>query len=113
MPVPVRGYRRRDGTRVQSYVRRSPAKTAGAITIGLTITIAANWPPSDASLFEGSKSLRAPRIKVEAEARADFKKSESRFRARGYKVNLDARFDTDCAAHSYGQVHGFFVLHPC
>lgn len=109
MPVRVRGYRRKDGTRVRSYVRRRPARTiAGAVTVGLTITIAANASP-----FEAGSSLRMPRIKVEAQARADFEKSESRFRARGYKVNLNIRFDTDCAAHSYGKVHYFFMLHPC
>jgi hypothetical protein len=109
MPVHVRGYRRKDGTPVRSYVRRSPVRTAtAAITVGVTITIAANLSP-----FDASSSLRVPRIKVEAQAKADFNKSESRFRARGYKVNLDVRFDTDCAAHSYGKVHDFFILHSC
>jgi hypothetical protein len=112
MPVRVRSYHRKDGTLVRSHIRRSPAKAVGAITAGLTITIAAYWSPSNPSLFEGGR-LRVPRIKVEAEARADFNKSESRFRARGYKVRLNVTFDTDCATHSYGQVHDFFVMHPC
>ena len=33
--------------------------------------------------------------------------------ASGYKVRLSTKFDTDCAAHSYGKVHEFFVANPC
>jgi hypothetical protein len=46
-------------------------------------------------------------------ARAGFKQAETTLVASGYKVGLKVRFDTDCAAHSYGQVHKFFKSNPC
>lgn len=38
---------------------------------------------------------------------------EARWKRKGYQVNVRAEPAFDCTAHSYGQVHNFFVSHNC
>lgn len=38
---------------------------------------------------------------------------KARWQRKGYQVNVRAEPAFDCAAHSYGQVHDFFVSHHC
>jgi hypothetical protein len=49
----------------------------------------------------------------EARAKIAFDRVTVRLTAKGYKVELHARQDTDCVPHSYGRVQSFLRSNPC
>jgi hypothetical protein len=50
---------------------------------------------------------------IRTAAQAGFKRAEAKLVASGYKTRLTMGFETDCTAHSYGQVREFFKSNPC
>jgi hypothetical protein len=116
--VKVRGYRRSDGTYVRPHFRGAQAKAA---TAGVAVSVCAVFgftvglPGGGASAPGGGGTARPPARQAEAKAKAevDFKRITVRLNAKGYRVNLRAAQESDCAAHSYGEVKDFFRSSPC
>lgn len=85
---------------------------AGAIAVGLLLGGGTVSIDATASARAG----RSARTGSQAKARAAQRivRSVDRLRRQGFQVRLRASSDdTDCAAHSYGQVRLFFRTHPC
>lgn len=113
----IRGYVKRDGTRVTAHWRRSPSKLMTvAVSVGVGVTAWAGSGPTEAGSAKSSNSssrARESKVTLAAEAQAGFKRAEAALSAHGHKTRLSTEHDTDCAAHSYGEVHEFFVANPC
>jgi hypothetical protein len=60
-----------------------------------------------------SRSHSSTNSTFSVEAQAGFKRAEAALTVSGFKASLAMKFETDCAAHSYGRVHKFFQLNPC
>jgi hypothetical protein len=121
----VRGHYR-NGSWVRAHWARDPGSGASgkqvtAVTIaatvavvGITATVAITTSSGDtAARPDAVSGERAPGVEFPAEPQASFKRAEAVLLASRYKVDLDARSDTNCAAHSYGQVERFFQSSPC
>ncbi|QUG99599.1 hypothetical protein HUO13_01230 [Saccharopolyspora erythraea] len=100
----VRPYRRKDGTYVRSHYRRSRASrgpststTELGAAAGILVTILfLFW------IFGGS------------EPSASTTTTAPTWEAAGYTATeINTSTDTNCAGHSYGQVHQFFGEQPC
>jgi hypothetical protein len=111
----VREYRRKDGTRVRAHWRRPAAGAGITVTAGaLIFTMTGSGGGSGAALKPRPTSrTRLSNDAMPAVAQAGFKRAEATLVASGHKASIAMRFDTDCAAHSYGQVHKFFQSNPC
>src|SRR5262249_2838621 len=95
---------------------RNPKPRKAAVTVALTIPL--GGPVSFAPLRGGD--MAPPRGKGGAEisvnqtrAKVEFDRVTVRLTAKGYKVNLHAKQDTDCVSHSRDRVQGFFRTNPC
>jgi len=113
----VRGYFRKDGTQVTAYWRRSPSRL---MTVAVSVVVGGSAFASSGPTVAGSARSpssagrgRSSKVTVSAEAQAGFRRAEVTLSSRGYKPRLKTKLDADCAAHSYGKVHEFFVAHPC
>lgn len=112
----VRGYIKRDGTRVTAHWRRSPSKI---MTVAVSVVVGGTaWAGSSSTGAGTAKSNsgnrgRSPRITASADAQAGFKRAQATLSASGYKARLSSKFDSDCTTHSYGKVHEFLVANPC
>jgi hypothetical protein len=114
--VDVRGYTKKDGTRVRAHRRRYPRGVGLTISvaIGGIASVTASSPAGSGAVKPGLRSgARPSKIEISAEVKVDFKRAEATLRASGYKTKFGMRADTDCAAYSYGQVHDFFKSNPC
>jgi hypothetical protein len=80
--------------------------TVGGVTAGITYG-ASSGASVSAQATDPSASQPS------ASAQAGFRRAAAALVAKGYRVDLEERSETDCAAHSYGQVEQFFQLHPC
>lgn len=86
---------------------------AGAIAVGLLL---GGGTVSIDATASAARAGRSARTGSQAKARAAQRivRSVDRLRRQGFQVRLRASSDdTDCAAHSYGQVRLFFRTHPC
>src|SRR5207249_4903789 len=108
----------RKGRAVRGYTRRNRGR-ASLITIavgGATLAVSVpglmggNAVKLNAGTRERSQASAGPlRLKMQAE----FKRAEAALIASKFKTNLAVRFDTDCTAHSNGQVRTYFQSTPC
>ncbi len=121
----------RNGRWVRPHRRRNPGGQAGGsgpsgngTTVVLLITVTLALGGGGYLAFHevagvgGSKAStagRAPssKVKVSAEAQAGFRRAEATLVASGNKTKLAVKYETDCAAHSYGRVRTFFRSNPC
>jgi hypothetical protein len=131
----VRGYRRKDGTYVRPHQARDPGrrvstaqptrhakpmKRGAAVALTVTIagigiaavTLSSGLSGSSASLSDEG-GARPASAEAPVEVRLDLNRTEAMLLASGYRVNLDVRFDKNCATNSYGPVHHFFLSDPC
>lgn len=131
----IRGYHKRDGTYVQPHLAHDPGRKARAAKptrnvrakkrgrgIAVIITIAGIGTAAitiNGGLSGGSKSLsddsgaRSVNTDTPTEIRLDLNRTEAVLLASGCRVDLNVRFDKNCAANSYGLVHNFFISDPC
>jgi hypothetical protein len=111
----VRGYRKKDGTRVRPHWRRPAVAGAGvAVTVGaFTFAMTGSGGESAALKPRPPSRARGSNGAIPAVAQAGFNRTKAALVASGYRANLQARLDTDCAAYSYGQVRKFFKSNPC
>jgi hypothetical protein len=112
----VRGYIKRDGTRVTAHWRRSPSKlmtVAVSVVVGGTAWAGSSPTGAGTAKSNSASRGRSSKFTVSAEAQAGFKRAEAALSASGYKASLSTKFDTDCATHSYGLVHEFLAANPC
>lgn len=100
MPAPAQGRAR------VAAIGAAVVVTIGGVTAGVTYATSSgasvSAQPADASAG-----------KSPSDAKAGFGRAEASLLAKGYRVDLEERSETDCAAHSYGQVEAFFRSHPC
>ena len=141
----VRGYTKRNGTRVRAYVRGDRAKAGhdpgtvkaghdpGTVKAGhdpgtvkkvvLTVALALGGAAVSVTLFLGSSGGASPpgeggtgsqpHARASTEAEIDFSHARATLVAHGYRVDLATNVTKDCAGHSHGQVHSFFLSNPC
>jgi hypothetical protein len=132
----VRGYTKRNGTRVRAYVRGDRAKAEhdqGAVKAGhdpgtvkkvvLTAALALGGATVSVTLFLGISGGASPpgeggtgsqpHARASTEAEIDFSHARATLVAHGYRVALATNVTKDCAGHSHGQVHSFFLSNPC
>lgn len=118
--VPVRPHVKSDGTHVRGHVRGAP-NTPGTGGVVVAIGLAVAMSGISASTGTPILSPSGPRM-TQNELAQTKKKYENnlgsatlRWERKGYKVKVVNRvkFDDDCSAHSYGQVHDFFLSSPC
>ncbi|MGH3916840.1 MAG: hypothetical protein ACRDTC_26035 [Pseudonocardiaceae bacterium] len=67
-------------------------------------TIGAGAPPASTMIKAQTKTTKV---------KANLDGVKVRWQRKGYRVNLHGDPAFDCAAHSYGQVHDFFISHRC
>lgn len=112
--VAVRGYTKRDGTRVSSYTRSAPGRTAAAV-LGLALTVGGVSGLGGASPRPVKPSGRSSQPTATPGQRAA-KTADAvlRLGRKGFRVSRQISADGPaCATHSYGQVRGFFRQHEC
>ena len=112
----VRAYRRKDGTRVRAHWRRPVAGAGIAVTVtagAFTVTMTDSGGCAGALKSRPANRVRLSNDAIPAVAQAGFKRAEATLVASGNRASLATRFDTDCAAYSYGGVHKFFKSNPC
>jgi hypothetical protein len=134
---PVRGHYRK-GKWVRPHVARNPGRRTRRIEsampvgqarkkAGIVVTIVVIFAAGGSALGLGVSSLsgvsasssnaasgtRPVGAEVYVEPQAGLRQTAAALVAAGYKVDLAMTLGTNCAAHSYGQVHEFFRLHPC
>jgi hypothetical protein len=110
----VRGYRRKDGTKVRSYTRSGPVAGAGAAAVAAVLVVGGAAGGLGAGSGGGGTTVRPKTGSKSAEVRAKRTTDAMiRLERKGYRVTRQASADTDCAAHSYGQVVTFFRRNPC
>lgn len=131
----VHGYRNKYGKWVSSYTRRgnsrsqtglggqAPQASAKRAAIATTVTVMVTVAGVSVGVgLSGGGSLpvsndgaatRAASVETYEKVRVDLRRTEAALLASGYRVNLDLRYDPNCAAYSYGLVHHFFLAHPC
>jgi hypothetical protein len=111
----VRGYVKRDGTRVTAYWRKSPSRlmtVTVSVVVGGSAFLSSGSPVTAKSSAPASRS-RSVKVTASAEARAGFQRAKATLTAKGFRAGLETKVGGDCAAHSYGKVHDFFVANPC
>jgi hypothetical protein len=115
--VNVRGQtKKKDGMRVRLYWRKKPSKVM-TVAVSVVVGVAA-WAGDDSTKDGAAKPssgnhARSARITPPADAQAGFERARTRLSASGHKVGLSTKSGTDCAAHSSGKVHEFFLANPC
>lgn len=121
MTVPVRGHVRA-GVTVRAHTRSAPGKLGtGAVASAVSVAIAMSATPASSGISTVIESGAKPtRIEIQEKTKKnnekdgrDFLNAKVRWRHKGYHVNVREAVGTNCATHSYGQVHDFFVSHPC
>jgi hypothetical protein len=114
----VGAYRRSDGTPVRAHYRRNPGRKAAAgvavtVSVGITATALSLSGGGSASLSTKGDGARQPGVTLSIGTTIDFARTKSVLVSQGYGVKLAAKTSNDCAAHSYGLTHEFFLSHPC
>ena len=120
MTVPVRGHMR-GGSPVRPHTRSAPGKLGtGAVASAISVGVAMSAPPVGGIPPVPGSGLQPTKIEIQAKNKKnnekdgkDFLNAKVRWRHKGYQVNVREAVGTNCAAHSYGEVHDFFVTHPC
>ena len=114
----VRGYTRSDGTRVRSYVRRSPRRAADFV-ISLTVAGFA-ISSSGGSVAEGASSADDGKADVTDvtlspdDVQVSYERAALRLARSGYSFkDLHLAIDSNCVEHSYGEVQEFFRSNTC
>jgi hypothetical protein len=132
---PVRGHYRR-GKWVRPHLAHNPgrgrsastrgtarpAKSAkgGGIAVVVTLVIGgvgavvlSNLPGGTHASLSDDSGVPAASAEDTTEIRIGLSRTQAALIASGYRVNLDEMLESNCAAHSYGLVHRFFLSHPC
>ncbi|PRW61974.1 hypothetical protein [Actinopolyspora mortivallis] len=99
--IPVRGYTRRDGTRVRPHTRSAPSSGGGPpVPLGLLVVGALSL---GALALGGSAFEDSP----EDAGRRTWQHGGLTF------TTVDSDSSSSCADHAYGRVAEFFAEHPC
>ncbi len=118
---------------VPTHFANNPGRTASSpgarkarITITITVTAAlavggisyevaasASSGTSATSSADGSSAHRTISIETTSDVQKDLKTSEATILSHWGKIDGAIAYANDCFSHSYGQVQGFFKVHPC
>jgi hypothetical protein len=114
----TRGHRRRNpGSRSGGRGPGNGGNVVGiVIVIGAVLAVVASCLAGIGPLRSKAKPPARPQSITNAlarEAQAGFKRAEAALKANRLQTRLSTRFDTDCAAHSEGQLHDHFQGSPC
>ena len=123
MTVNVHAYDRSTGP-VRAHTRSNPGGSGGgsgkggvaAVAVSLAVVMGVGSPAPPGSTLVERPPSQLVKTKAETKVRktaTNLVRLELRWQRRGYRLTTHAEPAFDCAAHSYGQVHDFFVAHDC
>lgn len=114
----------RDGRWVRGHWRKNPGRGSGSPgpNGGLIVAIIVAVVVAMAGLT-GSYLLRAKASKtiqsqtagnaLSREAKAGFVRADAALKSERHETKLSMDFDTDCVGRSEGEIHDYFLSHPC